>query len=36
LWDETDGFYYDELHVDHCTIPFLAGLDLPFCYSCRT
>ncbi len=21
LWDETDGFYYDQLHVDHTTLP---------------
>jgi len=21
LWDENDGFYYDQLHVDHTTLP---------------
>lgn len=21
LWDETDGFYYDQLHMDHTTLP---------------
>jgi len=21
LWDETDGFYYDQLHVDHSVVP---------------
>lgn len=34
LWDETDGFYYDQLHVDSQTIPLkirsMVGL-LPLC-----
>ncbi|HVN03668.1 MAG TPA: hypothetical protein VMT86_04570 [Bryobacteraceae bacterium] len=21
LWDEADGFYYDQLHIDHTTVP---------------
>lgn len=34
LWDEQDGFYYDQLHGDHCSVPLrvrsIVGL-IPLC-----